>query len=215
MTVCERRDHGVALRARDDMATPAAAAPTEADPAPGPVRGKKKLLILIAGAVLLLLALGGGAAFWIAQRQASEAAADPDAEAQAGNDAADAAAEAPTARPKGDKHRLPVFLPMEVFTVNLADRDAERYAQVGVTLEVADSKTSDLLKAYMPALRNDVLMLIAHKSAADLQDRAGKLQLAREIKRAALKPLADSDGAGDDTDDAPVRAVLFSSFIIQ
>ncbi|HEX6018598.1 MAG TPA: flagellar basal body-associated FliL family protein [Burkholderiaceae bacterium] len=195
------------------MATPAAAAPAEADPAPGPARGKKKLLILIAGAVLLLLALGGGAAFWVVQRQAAEVAADPDAEA--GSDAADVATEEPVAKPKGDKHRLPVFLPMEIFTVNLADRDAERYAQVGVTLEVADNKTSDLLKAYMPALRNDVLMLIAHKTAADLQDRAGKLELAREIKRAALKPLDDTADAGGDADEAPVRAVLFSSFIIQ
>ncbi len=86
---------------------------------------------------------------------------------------------------------------------------------MGITLEVADNKTSDLLKAYMPALRNDVLMLIAHKKAADLQERAGKLELAREIKRAALKPLADAADTGDDGDDAPVRAVLFSSFIIQ
>ena len=90
---------------------------------------------------------------------------------------------------KGDKQHLPVFLPLDLFTVNLADRDAERYAQVGVTLELADPKTSDLLKAYMPAVRNDVLMLIAHKKAAELQDRAGKLELAREIRRVALKPL--------------------------
>lgn len=189
------------------------AAPAEDAPAPTPARGKRKLILIAAAALMLLLVLGGGTAFWVMQRQSAEPAVD--AETEAGNDVADAAAEEPAAKPKSDKHRLPVFLPMEIFTVNLADRDAERYAQVGVTLEVADSKTSDLLKAYMPALRNDVLMLIAHKTAADLQDRAGKLQLAREIKRAALKPLADSDDAAGDSDDAPVRAVLFSSFIIQ
>jgi flagellar FliL protein len=102
---------------------------------------------------------------------------------------------------------------MDMFTVNLADREAERYAQVGVTLELADTKTSDLLKAYMPAVRNDVLMLIAHKKASELQDREGKLELAREIRRAAMKPLDDAD---DNTgDESPVRAVHFSSFIIQ
>jgi flagellar basal body-associated protein FliL len=64
-------------------------------------------------------------------------------------------------------------------------------------------------------VRNDVLMLIAHKKASELQDRAGKLELAREIRRAAMKPLDDVDDKNDDSDDVPVRAVHFSSFIIQ
>lgn len=181
------------------MAThPAPAEPAEA----APVKGRKKL-ILIAAAALLLAAAGGGGAFWFVHQKAGAAV-----EADAGDEAEPVAE--PEPRKKGDK-QLPVFLPLEVFTVNLADRDAERYAQVGVTLELADTKTSDLLKAYMPAVRNDVLMLIAHKKAADLQDRDGKLELAREIRRAALKPL----DATVDADEPPVRAVLFSSFIIQ
>ena len=68
-------------------------------------------------------------------------------------------------------------------------------------------------KGAMPAVRNDILMLLAHKKAAELQERAGKVALAREIRRAAMKPLDDSDAESDD--DAPVRAVHFSSFIIQ
>ena len=46
------------------------------------------------------------------------------------------------------------------FTVNLADRDAERYAQLGVTLELDDTKTGDLVKAYMPAIRNKTVLHI-------------------------------------------------------
>ena len=185
--------------------------PAPAEVAPAPVQGKKKL-ILIVGAALLLVALsGGGAAFWVMQKKAAEASAD--AETAAGEDA-DAVADNKPKR-KINRQHVPVFLPMDLFTVNLADRDAERYAQVGVTLELADTRTSDLLKAYMPAVRNDVLMLIAHKKAADLQERAGKLELAREIKRAALKPLDDADDQHGDGDEAPVRAVHFSSFIIQ
>jgi flagellar FliL protein len=178
-----------------------------AEVAPAPAKGKKKLILIAALALLLLVLGGGGAAFWMLQKKA-ELAAD----AEGGDD--DAVAEAQPKRKKGDKHHLPVFLPLDMFTVNLADREAERYAQVGVTLELADAKTSDLLKAYMPAVRNDVLMLIAHKKAAELQDRAGKLELAREIKRVAMKPLDDSDDT-DAGDDMPVRAVHFSSFIIQ
>ena len=185
--------------------TPAPAA----EVAPAPAKGKKKLILIAALSVLVLALGGGGAAFWVMQKKAAVSA-----EADGGDDA-DAVADGKPRKKKGDKQHLPVFLPLDLFTVNLADRDAERYAQVGVTLELADTKTSDLLKAYMPAVRNDVLMLIAHKKAADLQDRAGKLELAREIKRAAMKPLEDSDDKDGDGDEMPVRAVHFSSFIIQ
>jgi flagellar protein FliL len=183
-------------------------APAAAEVAPAPVKGKKKLLVIAALSVLVV-ALGGGAAFWAMQKKAAVSA-----EADGGDDV-DSTAEARSNKKRSDKHHLPVFLPMDMFTVNLADREAERYAQVGVTLELADTKTSDLLKAYMPAVRNDVLMLIAHKKAAELQDRAGKLELAREIRRAAMKPLEDSDDKDGDGDETPVRAVHFSSFIIQ
>jgi flagellar FliL protein len=185
------------------MATNRAPAVAEAA-APPQLQGKKKLVLIVAAVMVLLALGGGGVAFWAMKKNADAAAAA---------DGQDEDLEAATKRKKGDKHQLPVFLPMDLFTVNLADRDAERYAQVGVTLELADAKTSDLLKAYMPAVRNDVLMLIAHKKAAELQDRAGKVELAREIRRAALKPLDDADVKG--ADEPPVRAVHFSSFIIQ
>jgi flagellar FliL protein len=177
-----------------------------AEVAPAPAKGKKKLILFAALALLLLVLGGGGVAFWMLQHK-PEVAADAEGDE-------DAVAEHHPKKKKGDKSQLPVFLPLDLFTVNLADREAERYAQVGITLELADAKTSDLLKAYMPAVRNDVLMLIAHKKAGELQDRAGKLELAREIKRVALKPLEDSDDK-DAGDDMPVRAVHFSSFIIQ
>ncbi|HEY6511680.1 MAG TPA: flagellar basal body-associated FliL family protein [Burkholderiaceae bacterium] len=184
--------------------TPAPAA--DIAPAPAPAKGKKKLILFAALTLMLLVLGGGGVAFWMLQHK-------PEVTADAEGDE-DTVAEHHPKKKKGDKSQLPVFLPLDLFTVNLADREAERYAQVGITLELADAKTSDLLKAYMPAVRNDVLMLIAHKKAAELQDRAGKLELAREIKRVALKPLDDSDDkeAGADL---PVRAVHFSSFIIQ
>ena len=191
------------------MATKPAPAEVPAEAAPPAAKGKKKLILIGVATVLLLSALGGGAVYWRAQSKHDESAADA-----ADDGDVDAVAEAKHKK-KDDKKSLPVFLPLDLFTVNLADRDAERYAQVGVTLELADLKTSDLLKAYMPAVRNDVLMLIAHKKASELQDRAGKLELAREIRRAALKPLDDADDKSGDADELPVRAVHFSSFIIQ
>ena len=189
-------------------AVPAEAPPQDAPPAG---KGKKRLILIIAGAVLaLLLVGGGGAAWWLMKTNAKSA---EDAELAEGDDHADDHAEAKAKKKKDDKKQAPVFLPLEMFTVNLADREAERYAQVGITLELADTKSGDTLKAYMPAIRNDILMLLAHKKASELQERAGKVALAREIRRAAMKPLADDDSEPDE--DAAVRAVHFSSFIIQ
>jgi flagellar FliL protein len=187
-------------------AVPAEAPPEDAQPAG---RGKKRLILIAAAAALvLLLTAGGGAAWWLSMKNtnAAEDAERSDADA-------DELAAAKAKKKKDEKKHAPVFLPLETFTVNLADREAERYAQVGITLELSDVKTSDLLKAYMPAVRNDILMLLAHKKAAELQERDGKLALAREIRRAAMKPLDDSERESDD--EAPVRAVHFSSFIIQ
>lgn len=192
------------------MATAPVPAPTaEATEAPVAKAGGKKKLLIIIGAALLLVLIGGGVAGYMVMQQRKAAAAA----AEAGDDVQEA-----KPKKRGDKKAAPVFLPLEIFTVNLADREAERYAQVGITLELADSSVSDKLKTYMPAIRNDILMLLAHKKAEELQEREGKVALARDVQRVASKPLADDDSHGKkegEEDDEPVRAVHFSAFIIQ
>ena len=44
----------------------------------------------------------------------------------------------------------PVFVELDPFTVNLADKESERYAQIGLTLEIDDAKTGeDLTRAIL------------------------------------------------------------------
>lgn len=204
-------------------AAPAASATATADVADAaPVKkGLSKKLVVIIAVLALLLAAGGGAAFWIMKKRAAAAAA-----AAEGDDAGEAAE---VKRDKPDLKNAPTFAPLDPFTVNLADRDAERYAQVGITFELANANAGDLLKAYMPAIRNNILLALGSKTAAQLNERDGKLRLAAEIRREALRPLGydiklpaiDASGTerpapstGDD-DEAPIRAVHFSNFIIQ
>lgn len=189
--------------------------------------GKKKLLILIVAAVLLLVIAGGGAAFFMSKKKAA---------AEDGEDADEPVAAQPAHDKKDDKHAgPPVFLPLDPFTVNLADRDAERYAQVAVTLEIDDAHTGDTIKAYLPAIRNNILMLLSHKTAGELLTYDGKLALARDIRRESLRPLGYTvdDGAGSadahGADPAkkgkkakkkaeviyPIKAVHFANIIIQ
>lgn len=208
----------------------AAAAPI-ADAVVVPARGKKKLLIIVAAVLVVALAGGGGAVFYLKKKAAAAAAA---AEAEDG-EAAPAHADA-----EGGKHdaaQVPTFLPLEPFVVNLADKDADRYAQIGITLEIDDPKFADQLKAYMPAIRNGILMVLAHKTSTELLERSGKVALAGEIMREAVRPLGIElddpappalEKTAEGEEDAPkkkprkkpavhnpLRHVHFSNFIIQ
>lgn len=192
----------------------ATAAPTATE-APAPAKGKKKLIIIIAAAVLVL-AFGGVAAMVLLKKK-------PAAE----GDEAEPTAHAVQHDPKA----VPLFVPLDPFTVNLADRDAERYAQIGITLEIGDTHVGDQIKAFMPAIRNNILMAIADRTAIELIDRGGKQQLAEKVKREASRALGyevDDEVAADDEDAAPkkgkkrkaapplpIKAVHFSNFIIQ
>jgi len=187
----------------------------EAAPAP---RGKKKLIVMIAAALAVVLAAGGGGGYWWTMKKRAAAVA-----AAAGEEGGEAAAHEEKKVIKADVKSAPVFVPLDPFTVNLADREAERYAQVGMTLELADPKAGDLLKAYMPAIRNNILLVLAGKTAGQLMAHEGKVQLAAEVRAAALKPLGyevavtskPGAKASDDDEAAPIRAVHFSNFIIQ
>ncbi len=211
-------------------AAPAPAAKAE----DAPKKGGKKKLIIIALAVLLLAGGGGGGWMFYAKQKAAAAAA----EAAANGDDEDDGHAAPKKPAKkhaaGDKGALPVFMPLDPFVVNIADEETERYLQLGITLQLDDVKTGDQVKAYMPVIRNNILMLVAHKHAAELQTPEGKEKLARQIQRETLRPMGvevedEEDEEDEDAPkkkkkkkkkaramtDYPVVAVHFSSFIIQ
>jgi flagellar FliL protein len=186
--------------------------------------GKKKLIIIIA-AVLIVVILGAVAAFLLLKKKPVEDGED-------GADAAvetTAAADKAKAKPKAHDHP-PSFVPLEPFTVNLADKDVDRFAQIGVTLETDDPKFADQVKAYMPAIRSNILMLLSHKSAADLLTLEGKKKLAREINREAVRPMGielddEEEAATDEAPkkkkkkkaavESPITNVHFSNFIVQ
>ncbi len=204
------------------MSATTAPAAKQAEPVePAAVKpGRKKKVLVIGVALALLLGGGGaGAAFFLKKKHAAQELAAAEA---AGEGAAEDGA-SPIKLAKANLKNAPTFVPLEPFTVNLADREVERYAQVGMTLELSDPKAGDLLKAYMPAIRNNVLLVLAGKTAAQLIEHDGKVQLAAEVRAAALKPLgyapetsaAAKAPAADDADAPPIRAVHFSNFIIQ
>ncbi len=199
-----------------------AATAAPADAPPPPKGGKKKLIIIIIAAVMLLVLLGGGAALFLLKKKAH---------AEDGEDG-DAQTEQKAEAPKRDPKSPPAYVPLDMFVVNLADREAERYAQIGITLEMLDAKEAEATKVFMPALRNNVLMVLAHKTAAELLAKEGKQLLAGEVQRAASRALGVTvPEPGEETEDddkpkkkkkkkaappvLPILAVHFSNFIVQ
>jgi flagellar FliL protein len=158
------------------------AGPDEAAEAAPPRKSKKKLFLLL-GALVILLGGGGGAAWYFTQgsHAGGEAEAEP---------------------PK-----VPVFLALDTFTVNL--QDGEQYLQVDITLQLTDQALVDLVKLHMPRVRSRLLALLSSKHADELITPEDKKKLAAEVMAQVKQPF-DPKGKPQQVDD-----VLFTSFVIQ
>src|SRR5271165_4565095 len=138
------------------------------EPEEAPKKSNKKL-ILIAVAALILLGGGGGAAWFLTR--GGEAASKTTAKA-----------EAPA--------KLPVFVVMEPFTVNLQSENGDQFLQITFTLQVPDSGQEELLKTYMPQLRSRLLLLLSSKKAAEISTIEGKKKLTDEIIATVNQPFS-------------------------
>ena len=107
-------------------------------------KGKKKLIVIVLIALVVVLGAGAGGLIYMKKKAAAEAQAESE----------DGAPVKAHASAKAELKHPPTFLPLDSFVVNLADKDSDRYAQIGITLEVMDAKFAEQMKAYMPALRN-------------------------------------------------------------
>ena len=189
-----------------------------AAPAAPPPKSSKKFVVVAVLATLLLAAGGaGGAWYFLGQKDSDEHAEEGDAPKRKGK---------------------PVFSTLEPFTVNLQDERGERFAQIGLVFEIDDAAVDAQIKEHLPAVRNNLLLLISAKRIEDLLSPEGKQVLAEEVRAKAGEALGwtppPSTFADDEADDTatkrrkakgkarqpapaenPIRRVLFSQFIVQ
>ena len=190
------------------------AAAATADAASAKPKSKKLLFILI-GVVVLALA-GAGGAFFILKKNT---AVDEEGEETSHSAPSERAPRSP-----------PTFLPLDTMVVNLADPGGNRFAQLGITLQVQDSKTAEEMKVYMPSIRNAILMLVSQRNSEIMLQMEGKEKLAADIVREVSfvmdYPLPEADEAPSESGGKPpkkrravppnpLQGVLFSSFIVQ
>lgn len=196
------------------MATKPDPEKTEAiDDAIKPRKSKKRLVVML---VVLVLVIGAAAGAWIYISKKNASEADLEVPAHAVN------------------KTPPVFLALDNMVVNLADPGGEKVAQVGITLELLDSKASDKVKVYLPSVRSKILLLISQRESGELLSLAGKEKLAADVLAEALRPFSlEAEGKPEGAasakekkvrkkatdklllEDSPVAGVHFYSFIVQ
>lgn len=170
----------------------------------------KKMLIIILAAVLVVVLAGGGAAFML-MKKGDNAEGDEEA-----------TEETTTKTKKKDKkkdaHAAPVFINLDAFTVNLVPETGDQYLQVVLSLELEDAAADPALKAVMPKIRNNITLLLSSKKASELQPKEGKERLAEALREEIndiIEPPTKNKKGEVTHAETPVKAVLFTSFIIQ
>ncbi|MCW5654302.1 flagellar basal body-associated FliL family protein [Hydrogenophaga sp.] len=177
----------------------AAAATATAEAPEAPKKKSRKLLFIIVGVLVLALAGAGGALF-ILKKNTAESHGDEEAVAE-----------------QSHKSRTPpTFLPLDNMVVNLADAGGNRFVQLGLTLQLQDAKTGDDMKAYMPSIRSQILVLISQRTADEMLQVQGKEKLAADIVEVISHEMGyGGSKPGSKGAPNPVQAVRFSSFIVQ
>jgi flagellar FliL protein len=168
-----------------------AAAPVVEDD--GAAKALKKKRMMIAGAgVLGLTLVGAGGFYFMKKRAAKEESGDEDV--------------------NGDGHepeKVPKFMVLEPFTVNLRSEGSEQFLQASFNLQVNDQKQEDQLKLYMPQLRSRMLLLLASKTAAEISTAEGKQDLVDEIAKTISQPYVENGKK------QAVIGVFITTFVIQ
>ena len=168
----------MATKATDSNAL---AIPGKADETPKKKPGKRKKLLLVFLLLLILGAGGGGGAYWwFFMRQTDT----PD------NEQAATGAETPATSTEANVTRvervssLPrssgMVLPLPQFVVSISEAGVKRYLKVGLELE-ATRDISQELKEREGKIHDAVLVLLASRSFAELQSRAGRTNFKTEV----------------------------------
>ena len=157
------------------------------DPA---TKGKLKLIIVIVLALLLAIGASVGATWFFMHSAQSKPAAVADT-APAGKQPA-------------------IFEPMApAFVANFNQNGRQRYMQVSITLQGRDQADLDALKAHMPVIRNNLVMLFSGQDFATLASPVGQ-EMLRQKATASVQEVAHKE-----LGKVVIEQLLFTNFVLQ
>lgn len=148
------------------------------------------ILIVIVACVLILGLSSVAAAYFMSRAPEAEHAADAAAHAEQ------------------EKAPDPVFVTVKPLTINLRD-DAGHMLYVGMSLKVAGEEGAKQIEAFMPEIRNRILMTVTDERPQNLTTSEGKRALAERLRDRIAAPLSEQG------EPLPVDDVLFTDFIVQ
>ncbi|MCW9046621.1 MAG: flagellar basal body-associated FliL family protein [Gammaproteobacteria bacterium] len=162
--------------------------------------GMMKVILLVNGLVLLI-GIGVGVFMFMGGEEESDSAADmevlEDAESVEGAN--------------GQKSKgTPIYVPLHpAFVVNFENQEQVSFLQVDIQIMTYDSSVESALKAHMPAVRNELLLLLGGKQYHEINTREGKRALSQEAIQVMQDVLKNVGAASS------IEALYFTSFVMQ
>lgn len=103
-----------------------------------------------------------------------------------------------------------IYFPLEpAFVVNFKDRGRTRFLQITMEVMTRDPQIVEDIKAHMPLIRNNILLLLSNQQAEDLHSAEGKEKLRKDVLDELIKILAEETGR------VKVEGLYFTSFVTQ
>ncbi|VAW66766.1 hypothetical protein MNBD_GAMMA08-1661 [hydrothermal vent metagenome] len=166
-----------------------------------PKKGGMMKIILLVNGVLLLI--GIGVAVFMFMGGDEEAVNSEDAEML---DEAEAVESKQSKKSRG----TPIYVPLHpAFVVNFENQEQVAFLQVDIQIMTYDPSVEQALKAHMPAVRNELLLLLGGKQYHEINTREGKRALSQEAIEVMIKVLKDVG------EPSSVEALYFTSFVMQ
>lgn len=105
----------------------------------------------------------------------------------------------------------PIFIEIEPFTVNTKTSEGRsRLLYLGMTFQLGDEKSKEVIEAYMPQVRSRLLMQLSDEKVDELNSAQGKSALANRLQAVLLEP-----PLAEHLPDLALDQILFTEFIVQ
>jgi len=106
---------------------------------------------------------------------------------------------------EGAESEGPAFFSLTPFVVNLQDNIGTRYLKMSLKFELDEPGAETEVKGQLPKIRDALIILLSSKNYAEIGSVEGKYRLREEIVKRVNRFF----------EDAPVRGVYFTDFVIQ
>jgi len=165
--------------------------------------GMMKIILLVNG-LLLIIGIGVGAAMYFMGGEEKKPVDQEDSETLAEVSEGDEVVK------KKRSKKVPVYIPLRpAFVVNFENQDQVSFLQVDIQLMTYDGAVEAAIKQHMPAVRNELLLLLGGKQYHEINTREGKRALSQESIQVIQDVLKDVG------EPHSIEALYFTSFVMQ